>query len=304
MTDDPKTFSQVTGHPNMEIGSSITFSVAASKFNKNAGPSAIHIENKTWSGGAMLGVIVKNANGSMEMIGSAFMVAPGIGITAKHVFEDNSQSMNHVGGVLLFGITPNGMQLWQCKKINPGKIDDVAIILFSPFYQIPYRENVSRFALTARHPKVGNRVSIVGYKAKQFKQGLKNHEVECDIYISSGTVRAVHLHGRDKGLMPYASFQIDCESLNGMSGGPVIAEDGRVIGVISTGFVDEKEGFVTYGACIFSCLTWKISPVWPKGAYKDEIRLCNIGDTLINIDNKERIVEIEPDRFIYGYDLD
>jgi hypothetical protein len=72
-------------------------------------------------------------------------------------------------------------------------------------------------------------------KGKSIRINPKSIEVEYDqsFATSIGRVIEVFPNGRDKFLLPFPCFQIDCKINSGMSGGPVYNESGKVCGVIA-----------------------------------------------------------------------
>jgi hypothetical protein len=99
-------------------------------------------------------------------------------------------------------------------------------------------------------PKEGDRLIALGYEMGEWTFDDRGvHTLSQTFTASTGFVAAVHPTGRDKVVMPTPCFQTSAPFRSGMSGGPVIAEDGRVLGVVSTGFeVAEGEEPISYAS--------------------------------------------------------
>jgi hypothetical protein len=74
-----------------------------------------------------------------------------------------------------------------------------------------------------------------------------------------GNIEETHPSRRDNSLITYPSFRTTAEYQHGMSGGPVFATNGHVVGIVSTGFAGaEPTEVIGYGACLASITELKV----------------------------------------------
>lgn len=100
-------------------------------------------------------------------------------------------------------------------------------------------------------PKEGERLLALGYEKGEWtldEPGI--HSLSQTFTASTGFASTVHPAGRDRVLLPTPCFRTSVPFRSGMSGGPVIAaEDGSVLGVVSTGFeVGERDEPISFAA--------------------------------------------------------
>lgn len=100
-----------------------------------------------------------------------------------------------------------------------------------------------------------------------YPQNLHEH-----LYIlqaSRGRIEEVHPQQRDTSFVDFPSFRTTGRYLSSMSGGPIIADDKNVIGVVSTG-TDTSDGQpLGYGACVASILELSINILDGNGVRRD-----------------------------------
>src|SRR5205823_2717409 len=98
--------------------------------------------------------------------GSAVLVAPGIALCAWHVVEPRI-SATMAGHVHLhcLGVTPSGSRLWHVRKVTHVPETDVAILGLSLASEISAGATLHQAYLTTRFPKVGERLTIYGFRA-------------------------------------------------------------------------------------------------------------------------------------------
>lgn len=204
-------------------------------------------------------VLVKDDR--VRSIGTCFAISNhGLCLTAKHVIDDvpsigNERERIVDGALGILYISPDapkdgsaellGGFIAMSKAYTVADMDiavmhvnlpvDTATGDFIMFPAQPLRLNF---------PKSGERLLALGYeKGEWTADGPGTHSLSQTFTASTGFASTVHPAGRDRVLLPTACFQTSVPFRSGMSGGPVIAaEDGRVLGVVSTGFELGEEG--------------------------------------------------------------
>ena len=77
------------------------------------------------------------------------------------------------------------------------------------------------------------------------------HTIEQSFSASSGVIEEIHFPCRDKALLNFPCFRTSSRFDSGMSGAPIIGENGCVIGVVCSSFkFFEGEGYISYGSLI------------------------------------------------------
>jgi hypothetical protein len=89
----------------------------------------------TWNGveslpSAVCGVIV-NISGQHRLLGTAFFIAPGIAVSARHIFSDyiRDDRLVECDMRLIGEIEGGSFQEWRVVSINSGPRSDVALLL-------------------------------------------------------------------------------------------------------------------------------------------------------------------------------
>lgn len=210
-------------------------------------------------------VLVKNDR--MRSLGTCFAISNhGLCMTAKHVIEEvpyleDSEGHRTVDGAL------------GALYISPDPPDDGSADLMGGFIPMSTANTIAGVDIAIMHlrlptnvetgefiqfpaqplrldfPKDGERLLALGYEAGEWMFDNDDvHTLSQTFTASTGFAGAVHPTGRDKVVMPTPCFQTSAPFRSGMSGGPVIAaQDGRVLGVVSTGFeVEEGEAPISY----------------------------------------------------------
>jgi hypothetical protein len=141
--------------------------------------------------------------------------------------------------------------------------------------------------MTTRVPRIGETVSVTGFRVPRPSpiQDSTFVRFEGGLYVADGTVSAFHQSGRDSVLMPYATIEIDCGSLGGMSGGAVLDADGRLLGVVSRGFESDDGDGPTYASWALTVLDRRVDLSWPE---RRTVMLLDLPDDQLEIYGRER----------------
>ncbi len=147
--------------------------------------------------------------------GSGFFIGPGVLVTNRHVVEDCQVFLVRM---------PD-------KSMVPGKVMAVSDTMDLALMSVPVTNNLIMRIAASKTVHVGDRVTAVGFPGSyklarasgvDFDQVMR----EMDASTSFGQISAI-----DRKYRTMDCFQIDLTINHGNSGGPMIDEEGRVIGV-------------------------------------------------------------------------
>ena len=280
------------------VGASITFSpISFGGSNANDRPQSVY--NWEFLKGAVLGVVLKSANSS-TMIGTAVMIAPGIAITASHIFSDVLGDLP-TGAVVPYciGIRETTLEIWTVLKFSYDQGNDIAFLSVAASSKLPEDGQYYRMGLTTRAPKNGEKLHIVGFRSETLVEEPQGHKFAGHMFTSLGAVTAVYPCGRDRVLMPYPVIELNCGSLGGMSGGAAIDEHGFVMGIVSRGFETVDGDGPTYVSWIINAMGRVLEAPWPPGLYKTPVSPLSLDDRLIIIQGRDALAGTTEKETVY-----
>ena len=92
--------------------------------------------------------------------------------------------------------------MWQCKKITfVENNSDIAILILSYISDLPSDNLFRMAAITTRILKIGERVSMLGFTARDSEIPV-NEGIVGNIHVSTGTITAQYPRGRDTVMLP------------------------------------------------------------------------------------------------------
>ncbi len=264
------------------------------------------VSNWEYFRGAILVVCLERRDGSVEAMGTAVVIAPGLAMTATHVYVDELDDIE-AGGTVVFcvGSADGAPQYWHVEggvHALSGDISYLALRLGAPPVD-PQVLTIAVFALTTRTPEIGEHVHVVGYRWEDVTLSESKHLqlAEGSLFVARGDVLEVHYPYRDLVLATGPTIVIGCETLGAMSGGAVIDARGVLLGLISSGHSDGGQGTTT-AAWVVGALPMAMRLPWPKGVYRDGSQaLMEIPDDLLWIERREAVQVISTDQ---GPELD
>ncbi len=107
-----------------------------------------------------------------------------------------------------------------------------------------------KFPVTLSEPAVGETCIALGYPGMRVGEQAPDDPDTSDwngpLHASQAKIQEIHAAGRDRGMLPFPCFRTDAYFAPGMSGGPIVRQDGRVVGVVSAGY--ERAQRTAYGA--------------------------------------------------------
>lgn len=119
-------------------------------------------------------------------------------------------------------------------------------------------------------PAVGSHCFAVGYHSMRCQTGDPADDgglaIHQSLSVSRGQVEALHVPRRDAFNLPFPCFQCSARFDGGMSGGPVIGDNGAVIGVVCSSFgTTEAGGHTSYASLIAPALMLEIEATTSHG---------------------------------------
>lgn len=214
------------------------------------------------AGDALVAVARLDEEG-FTVLGSAVMVGPGLLVTATHVLDE----FPHDGaGPVFLTFLPGGARAWL-------PIDRATLSKQSQFDEHrTVRSEMSLLSCTLNSeahpdfplmlapmqialPLIGERLWAIGFR----HQGINDSAALVTPFISSGVVTAAYPNGRGER-MPSPCFEVNMDTIGGMSGGAVVNADGYLVGVLSSSF----EGGPSYVTLIWEAIRLRVKGAIPK----------------------------------------
>lgn len=216
-------------------------------------------------GGALLSVQIIY-EGKSYLFGTAFMVMPGLAITAAHVFEDFEDVLSSGAQIVLLGWKSADLRPWSVTKVHYAQ--DVALMEIEPRFELDQAFDGATFELTARLPPRGEMVLALGLISEKSSYDMDSGEmlVVSPVAASGPVIDWQEKAGHGRGV------QIICDFFGprGMSGGPIFDKDGRVFGILSSAIGEEVgEEWTCYVAAPWPAFMQNIQPQWPPGLYSE-----------------------------------
>lgn len=288
---------RVSDDPVRDVGS--RFHIKPTRFN---GSDALDVPNFVTNWGATQGsvlAIVFSFEDKHEVLGTAFLVAPGLAISASHIFSSHlEQAARGEVSVSAVGIRDKSADFWRVRKITHSNKADTCLLSISAASNLPEDQTYYQFPVTTRQPNLGESIHLLGFRSGTYND-LQRDLLEMDLIASQGRVTSVWNKGRDKTLVPFPAIEINAGSLGGMSGGIAIAADGHVLGIISRGLDSEDGKGPTYISWIINCLTQTIDLVWPIGFYGEALSMLEINERVCFIEGRNAFFKNDDNTWTY-----
>jgi hypothetical protein len=212
--------------------------------------------------------------------GSAILIGPSLALTATHVvdqpfdrrdFDSHLTDDTEFGMVAIQRIDNNEDALcWRVKvayrypvPANNEEDDrpiDISLIQLEPLPPlIPDLEDFRPWhaEINVAPPVVGAKIAAYG-----FTDTLLQEHFEPEAYLctnrnirAEGTVTNVFFPHRDRGFLPFPCFEVSCDFLPGMSGGPIFNDRDQVCGIVSSRGIPG----ISYGSILWPILGVQIS---------------------------------------------
>ena len=235
--------------------------------------------------GALLNIEVRGAQESC-IIGSAAMIAPGLAVTANHLFDDRTLSDLDAGDGSLFvtGIRSNCVDQWGVRNLCYDK-HEIAYLSLEIMSELSAGWSFSQFGISTRCPDEGERLTVVGSRFGPMELTPEGSpKFGGEVYAAVGEVECAYFPFR-LGTRPYPVISLHCETLGAMSGGPVFDDDGLLLGVVSRGLHEHTDV-----AWIVGGMNRAVRIPWPTGLYEpDSVRVMDIDPRILQIKGREAL---------------
>lgn len=215
------------------------------------------------AGDSLVAVVRLEEDGGMTILGSGVMVGPGLLLTATHVLDEFP--IDGPGPVFLTFLS-DGCRVWlpqdQMTVTGPSQFDERRKIK-SDITLVSCTLNSDAYAgaplllapMEVALPLVGDRLWAMGFR----HQGMDGRSALVTPFVSSGLVTAAFPHGRGER-MASPCFEVNMDTLGGMSGGPVVNADGHLVGIVSSSL----EGGPSHITLIWEAIRFRVSGATPK----------------------------------------
>ena len=204
----------------------------------------------------------------IKVIGSGVMIGPGLMLTASHVLDEFPPEGT---GAVFLTFLPGATRAWlPCGRTtatgassfapNRRKVSDLTLVscgLNSEAHEeFPLGLAPVRLAL----PLIGERLWAFGYRHGDILDGA----ALLTPLVTSGVVTGCYPQGRGER-MPSTCIEVEMDAMGGMSGGPVVNDDGWLVGIVSSSF----EGGPTYVTLVWDAIRLSVggapTNLWPEG---------------------------------------
>jgi S1-C subfamily serine protease len=207
------------------------------------------------------------ADEGMTVVGSGVMIGPGLILTASHVLEEFPAKGT---GPLCLTFLPGAARAWVARgwtttsrpnAFDPDRrsVSDLTMMscgLNSDAHeQFPLALAPIQLAL----PLIGERLWAFGYRHGDIVDGA----ALLTPLATSGVVTACFPQGRGER-MPSSCIEVAMDTIGGMSGGPVVNDEGWLVGIVSSSFEDGP----TYVTLMWDAMRLSVNgapqSVWPE----------------------------------------
>lgn len=253
-------------------------------------------------------IVAFGDNNEIYTSGTATCVAKNIHITAAHVLTDLLEDQ--------FGFTDNQTHfdlwlvqvkpgpeyiIWQALNFWVCPYSDIAIIHTKAMNEEAASLNsVPSLRMNLAPPAVGEKIVGFGFhssgtsKINIGEDGTRNIEIEGIGSATIGHVQEVHQIKRDSVRLTFPCYQVNARFDGGMSGGPVLNDNGELCGVICSSlppFSDDEE-HVSYVATLWPSMSVSMNIDPSTGNRKEDYYpLFNLVDKgLLSATSSERVI--------------
>nr|WP_276589041.1 MULTISPECIES: serine protease [unclassified Sphingomonas] len=236
--------------------------------------------------GALLGLWSTKPEGGVVQ-GTAFLVAPGLALTAAHVIDEYIDQHGLADGkssLMAVGTNDGEIVAWVVDEVVKAENSDVAILSMTLYAQPTDHLVIAHFQIGTRLPVAGEFVRLLGTHSPTAGGRITVSEerdrvgrVELATVLSSGPVLEAMPHGRGF-MLPNPGFVADLTVLGGMSGGPVFDQTGRVIGLLTAGHFNAEAPADKYAlVSLFWASLWAdFNCSWPPKFYPQPSKLLDV----------------------------
>jgi Trypsin-like peptidase domain len=246
-------------------------------------------------------------------IGTCFCIAnDGLYLTARHVIEEAFPDSVRDGRLnteddgwlhaLYVSDEPSEEHPGQCvggflpvHKIHfNGVLDMAAVQLTMPMNthtNTPLILPANKLGLGL--PKPSEMCFAFGYHSMAWDRMGPDFSARQKFYCSRGDVEEVHLPSRDSVIAPFPCFRTSARYDPGMSGGPVMSEDGLIRGVICSSYdgLTDEDGYISYVSLIGPAALLQVERLDESGVIRKYFVGDLIGRGIVHADTAGVVLE-------------
>ncbi len=187
---------------------------------------------------AIFPILKHEENGNIKFLGTGFFVTRlGFFVSAKHVFEDVLDiKSNAKGGLSIIQFCENFKFYHRpVDSFTVHSAADVAVGICAPMtHKITGEPLFNRvLTLSMSTPHIGENVWTYAYPGTTVTQS-KVTEIKYNAKFYVGSVQEYYPTGRDHSMLPFPCYRTSIVLHGGSSGGPVIGENKKVVGINSS----------------------------------------------------------------------
>ena len=245
--------------------------------------------------GTILAVSGRSSEGT-TVFGTAVVIAPGLAVTAAHLFNEAERELMAKGELVPFctGITGSGLDFWLIRSFTSAPDSDVAFVTIEMRSELAPARRLRKAVITTRQPFVGEVLTLVGFRI----EAANSAEFHGHVYVAAGEVEEVFPHGVAAS-RPTPVVQVDCGTLGRMSGGAAFDSEGFLIGIISSGIDPANGPPASFVALLVAALNREVSISWPPNLYEQPIHLLHIHEQALHIEGRDKIAIVDANTYVY-----
>lgn len=225
------------------------------------------MESLHQAGDSIIAVATMTDQG-ITVVGSGVMIGPGLMLTASHVLDEFPQEGT---GPVCLTFLPGAVRAWlPCGRTtatgassfapNRSKVSDLTLVSCGLNSEAHEEFPLVLAPVQLALPLIGERLWAFGYRHGDILDGA----ALLTPLVTSGVVTGCYPQGRGER-MPSTCIEVEMDAMGGMSGGPVVNDDGWLVGIVSSSF----EGGPTYVTLVWDAIRLSVggapTNLWPEG---------------------------------------
>lgn len=280
----------------------------------SSAPTFVRHEPDTPMSEFALRLLVEFTGGETHVVGTATIIAGNLAITARHVLEDiverfgatRAREKNYEIGdyaIRLYQILPGPKYaVWNVFTAWPCVDTDIAFLHLGLFkYSGTVAPSSWRvMSIKVVPPDLGAAVVGFGYHSSvvSVKDTVDGYHLEIndEPVATTGEVEEILPNGNPSGRFTFPCYRVNSRFDGGMSGGPVMDENGSICGIISGTYGDTGDGAISYVATLWPMLRTLISSN-RGGEYPRDVQYPVIDLALDGLIRAEGLSELDPNLF-------